>query len=240
MLDEFDDIDEKDAGFILRNQPVLEITGTAVTGRHVLFVAPRLSHYADLIREKLGGQDVTQITGGVEVKETRHHSIAEDLYDNDYEAEKTVESQFTTPVISYGDEFVVVPLPKLELLECYNFSAKVVEYLRPSKVTLLCPSNMDASAKSYVYQLSAPDSTTLTLPYLAPPFALTGVSASIASKCQRDGIPFVAVIVRGEGPLNFEAIDHENSDAQVCQALNSLLNVNLQCRHSHESSSLYI
>jgi hypothetical protein len=245
LLDENDDIDEKDAGFLLQYESWTRVEGTIEGGSHLLLLAPRLSHYTDAFPD-------SKVVGSLICGYTKKPGFgasnvqASDLYDHDLEqtTEEVSETLHKTDIRQFATQagaITVIPVPLLEPRDCYAFTEEVLDKVKPSRVTTVTPGNMISTTTSNLYGLYSreiPEKERL-LPLLEPPFMISGAIASIVSRCQRESIPTYSIVVRAEGPQGHEAIDYDSTSFETSRALEAALGLrtrSIKSHHEHESS----
>ncbi|KAA8916476.1 hypothetical protein TRICI_001339 [Trichomonascus ciferrii] len=243
LLDENDDIDEKDAGFLLQYESWTRVEGAIEEGSHLLLLAPRLSHYMDAFPD-------SEVVGSLVCGYTKKPGFGaasvpiDDLYDHDLEqsTQEVTETlhkadirQFTTQ----AGRITVIAVPLLEARDCYAFTVEVLDKVKPRRVTTVTPGNMVSTTTSNLYGLYSPEipQKERLLPLLEPPFMISGAIASIVSRCQRQSVSTYSIVVRAEGPQGHEAIDYDSTSFDISRALEAALGLkprSIKSRHEHE------
>lgn len=254
LLDENDDIDEKDAGFLLQYESwtEIEISSSLNTSPTLLLVAPKLSSYADSIPNS---SLIGTLTSGYTKKPWLNKpavtaASSNLLYDHELEVSSEASSEtlhkadlkyIATP---NGKDVVVLSVPLLEPRDCHAFSSKVLEKLKPGRIISLTPGNMVSTAESNLYGLYSQEiaQKDRTLPPLEPPFMISGAIASILSNCQRNAIPTISLVVKAEGPQGHEVVDYESTSYETSRALEGILGLskNIIKPHNDHENSMYL
>lgn len=245
LLDENDDIDEKDAGFLLQYESWTKIANAIESESHLLLLAPRLSYYMDAFPD-------STVVGSLICGYTKKPGLGPssvqvtDLYDHDleqstHEVSETLHKVDIRQYAAQSSKITVIPVPLLEPRDCYAFTMEVLDKLKPSRVTTVTPGNMISTTTSDIYGLYSPEipKRERLLPLLEPPFMISGAIASIISRCQRNSIPTSSIVIRGEGPQGHEAIDYDSTSFETSRALEAALGLkpqSIKSHHEHEST----
>jgi hypothetical protein len=230
LLDENDDLDEKEAGFLLQYEPWTKVKLVKETPiDHLVLIAPRLAMYAELLVKK-PQINVGHISSGINKKQKvpkPESHVSTDLYEydpGDVEPDSSVAHRHheTDIILLPGTTIAVVVLPLLVPSDCYTFASEVLNVVLPTRVTVVTPCNMVSTCGNVysLYNSSVAKTDAISgLPSLEPPFIVSGAPASLLSQCENLSIPAVGIIVKAEGPQGYEVVDHDATSFDVSRAV---------------------
>lgn len=222
LLDENDDLDELEAKGFGSIKPFAKVSATVSNVKSLVLLCPRLNVYSSGLAAAYGTFPVGMLECGYNVE---HARTGDDEGDNNEEEEtplaKTTEP-ISTEITRLDNNTYMVSLPHIEPLVCYETAKQLITSLNPQSVVVLSPVNAIPTSQP-LYQVCCHRTGIKNVPSLPPPFMLTGIGASILSRCDTAKIPCTVLAVKAEGPSGFEIVDHSATSPSVLQALTALL-----------------
>lgn len=245
LLDECDDIDEKEAQFLLQyeswsrvmiNKEIGDVDTLAV-------FAPRLSRFSTLNGDfELVGEIETGTTKTpIKHEHSMHVGTSSEFYEfddsNDQNQNEKVDQVLVRSKLRYNSKqrlLIACLNAPLESRDCFEFAKEIITKFQPSNVRLFCCTDMNSTMQD-LYLLTANEQNNTGLPLLPPPFMLRGVIASIMSQCVKQNINCLSIVVRAEGPEGHEAVDFEQVTPQLSHSISSILNIeNIKVKEDHD------
>lgn len=150
------------------------------------------------------------------------------------------EQLYSPEIYRVGENNALIILPAIDPSDCHTFATEVLATLKPSKLIVVSPSNMNSTSEDIYALKNSSYTDTVNLPALKPPFHWSGAPASFMTRSEVAQIPSLALFVKAEGQQDFEIVDFSSVGNALVAALKDLGLVNLKLSSHARQSTLYI
>lgn len=150
------------------------------------------------------------------------------------------EQLYSPKIYRVGEMDSLIVLPAIDPSDCHTFATEVLRALRPSKLIVVSPSNMNSTSEDIYVLRNSLFKDSVDLPALRPPFHWSGAPASFMTQSQVLQIPSLALFVKAEGQQDFEIVDFSSVGTALIAALRSLGLVQFKLNPHARQSTLYI